>query len=127
MSWTWVRRDVLIAIHNEQLAEHGGALGMRDEGLFDSALARPEHLAAYQKPDVFQLAAAYAAGIIKNHPLVDGNKRVGFIAAVLFLELNGYRFAGSELEVVEKTLGVAANAIGEEEFALWLKANCERP
>lgn len=123
--WIWLRRDALTALHGEQLAEHGGASGVRDQGLLESALARAENLAAYGEPDAFDLAAAYAFGIVKNHPFLDGNKRTGFIAAATFLALNGWMLTANDRDVVETVLGLAASEIGEAEFALWLKANCE--
>lgn len=121
--WIWLRRDALSALHTEQLAEHGGANGIRDEGLLESALARPENLAAYGEPDAFDLAAAYAFGIAKNHPFVDGNKRAGFMAAATFLALNGFELSAPEQDVVETVLGLAASAISEQEFADWLREN----
>lgn len=122
--WIWLRRDALAALHAEQLAEHGGANGVRDQGLLESALARAENLAAYGDPDAFDLAAAYAFGIVKNHPFVDGNKRAGFIAAATFLALNGWMIAASDLDVVNKVLDLAAGAVSETEFALWLRESC---
>ena len=122
--WIWLRRDALAALHAEQLAEHGGANGVRDQGLLESALARAENLAAYGDPDAFDLAAAYAFGIVKNHPFVDGTKRAGFMAAATFLALNGWMIAASDLDVVNKVLDLAAGAVTEAEFALWLKENC---
>lgn len=116
---------MLSAIHREQLAEHGGAEGVRDQGLLESALARPENIAAYGDPSAFELAAAYSFGIIRNHPFVDGNKRTGFIAGAIFLELNGFAFSASEFDVVESTLKIAAGGMGEGEFVLWLEANCK--
>jgi len=123
--WVWLRPDALTALHSEQLAEHGGANGVRDMGLLESALARPENLAAYGEPSVFDLASAYAFGIVKNHPFIDGNKRAGFQAAATFLFLNGQSLTASDQSVVETVLGLAAGEVSEEEFALWLKANCE--
>lgn len=125
MKWVWVRLDVLTAIHREQLCEHGGADGVRDHGLLESALARPENIAAYGEPAVFELGASYAYGIIRNHPFIDGNKRTGFIAAIMFLELNGQGFSATEAEAVEKTLAAAAGVLSEKDFALWLEANCK--
>ena len=124
--WTWLRRDALTGIHSEQLAEHGGAAGVRDEGLLESALARPENLAAYGEPDAFDLAAAYGFGIVKNHPFVDGNKRAGFMAAATFLALNGYDLAASNKDVVETVRKLAASGIGEADFATWLRENSRR-
>ena len=126
MSWTWVRPDARVSIHREQLAEHGGAEGVRDQGLLESALARPENSTAYEGPSAFELAAAYAYGVIRNHPFVDGNKRTGFIAGAMFLELNGYAFSATESDVVEMTLKAAAGDVSEEEFALWLEANARK-
>ena len=96
---------------------------MRDLGLLESALARPQNLHAYCEGDAAALAAAYAFGIIRNHPFVDGNKRTGFLAAALFLEANGYRFVASEAEAVMRTLALAASEIDEAEFAAWLREN----
>ena len=92
MSWRWIDRKLLELLHDESLAMHGGASGLRDAGLLDSALARPLNLAAYGEPDLAALAASYAFGLAQNHPFVDGNKRVGFVLGVLFLEINGARF-----------------------------------
>lgn len=104
----------------------GGLAGIRDEGLLDSALARPEHLLAYGKPRIFERAAAYAFGLAKNHPFIDGNKRIGFAAAIVFLEANGRRFHGSEADATVQTLALAAGAASEAEYATWLKANSRR-
>ena len=123
----WVRRETILTLHDQLLAEFGGASGVRDAGLLDSALARPRNLLAYGKPSVFDLVTSYAAGLVKNHPFVDGNKRIGFTVAVLFLELNRQRFAATEAEAVVKTLALAAGAIGERAYAKWLETNCRRP
>jgi len=101
--------------------EHGGCEGIRDAGLLASALARPRNIAAYGNPTVFELAAAYALGIIQNHPFVDGNKRTGFLAAYTFLALNGWRLIAPEASVVATVLAVASGEIDEAEFAAWLK------
>jgi death on curing protein len=124
--WNWLRPDALKAQHSEQLAEHGGSSGIRDEGLFESAMARPENLNAYGEPSVFELAAAYASGIVRNHPFVDGNKRTGFLAGIMFLELNGQAFSGPDIEVVEKTLALAAREMSDDEYAQWLKDNSKK-
>lgn len=124
MSWQWLRRSVVLAIHGEQLAEHGGRGGVRDEGLLDSALARPRQLASYGVPDVFALAAAYGCGIIRNHPFFDGNKRTGFLAAFVFLAINGQVLRAGEAEVVEVVVAVAAGRMDEAGLAAWLAANC---
>ena len=122
----WVLRETVLTLHEQSLAEFGGAAGIRDEGLLDSALAKPENLFAYGKPTLFELAASYGFGLVKNHPFVDGNKRVGFIVAVVFLELNGYRFQATEAEAAVRTLALAAGEISEADFAAWLKANSRR-
>jgi death-on-curing protein len=119
----WVQRETILILHEQLVAAFGGTGGIRDEGLFDSALARPQNLFAYSKPTVFDLAASYAFGLLKNHPFVDGNKRIGFAVAALFLELNGYRFQAAEAEVVVRTLALAAGADTEADYAVWLKAN----
>ena len=119
----WVRRDVVIAYHELLLAEHGGSSGIRDEGLLDSALARPRNLLAHGNPTLIDLAASYAGGLVKNHAFVDGNKRIGFATSVLFLELNDLRFNAPEVEAVLNTLALAAGEIGEAEYGAWLKAN----
>jgi len=121
----WVDRASVLLLHSESLAHHGGAGGVRDMGLLESALARPQNLHAYGEGDVAALAAAYAFGIIRNHPFVDGNKRIGFITAAVFLESNGYRFTASEAEVVVRTLALAASEIDEAEFAAWLRDNVQ--
>jgi len=122
----WVRRDVVLAVQEMLLAEHGGAAGLRDEGMLDSALSRPENLFAYGKPTVFELAAAYAFGLAKNHPFIDGNKRIGFATCIIFLELNGYVFTASEVDAVLKTLALAASEMTESAYAIWIQANSRR-
>lgn len=121
--WVWIERGVIIAIHEMQLAEHGGLAGVRDEGLLDSALARAANLAAYSQPDVASLAAAYGWGISRNHPFIDGNKRTGFVAAELFLSLNGYDLLANDANCVVTMLGVAAGDVSEETFAAWLRTH----
>jgi death-on-curing protein len=121
--WVWIDRSVLLAVHDEQLAEHGGAAGLRDAGLFDSALARPLNLAAYGKPDVADLAASYAVGLAKNHPFIDGNKRTAFVAMELFLALNGRDLTASDTDCVLTMLAVAAGDIDEAALAGWLRRN----
>jgi death-on-curing protein len=123
-------RSVVIAAHHEQLAEHGGAAGIRDAGLLDSALARPENLVAYGDPDVASLAASYGFGIVRNHPFVDGNKRAALIATELFLalngfDLNGYRLVATQAEATVAMLSLAAGELKEEEFAAWLRGHVE--
>lgn len=121
----WVERAAALLLHDESIASQGGSAGIRDMGLLESAMARPQNLFAYGEGDAAALAAAYAFGIIKNHPFVDGNKRTGFLAAVLFLEANGFRFISGEAEVVVQTLSLAAGEIDEVEFAAWLRDNVE--
>jgi death-on-curing protein len=107
--------------------KNGGVAGVRDAGLLASALARPRQIHAYcEEADVIEMAAAYAAGIIRNHLFVDGNKRTGFVAGVLFLELNGYSLVASEEEAATAVFGLAAGTLGEEAFAAWMRANTER-
>jgi death-on-curing protein len=122
----WLTKEVALKFHARLLEEFGGAHGLRDEGLLDSALGRPQHLFIYGKPTMFQLAASYASALVRNHPFVDGNKRIGFACAVLFLEINGYRFVGSEADAVINTLGLAARKIDEAAYAKWLRANSKR-
>jgi death on curing protein len=120
-AWVWLSGDVLCAVHEEQLAEHGGAAGTRDAGLFDSALARPQNLLAYGEPDLASLAAAYGYGIARNHPFIDGNKRTAFVAVELFLALNGFQLVAGDAECVVIMLKVAAGEIEEDEFAAWIR------
>ena len=122
----WLTREVILAVHEDLLARYGGLAGLRDDGLLESALHRPLHLFSYAKPSLFQMAAAYAAGIIKNHPFLDGNKRTGFMAVYVFLEANGRTFSAPEEEVVIHTRALAAGAIGEGDYAAWLKRACRR-
>ena len=122
----WVRRDVVLAFHESLLAEHGGSAGIRDEGLLDSALGKPLNLLAYGKPTLFDLSASYGLGLVKNHPFIDGNKRIGFAIATLFLELNGIVFHAAEVDVVLRTLALAAGEMTEAAYAEWLKANSKR-
>ena len=119
--WRWIERRVLIAIHDMQLAEHGGGAGLRDDHLLESALAKPQNLAAYGEPDVAALAAAYGYGISRNHAFIDGNKRTGLVATELFLRLNGYRLVVGDADCVLTMLAVASGDITEEEFAAWLR------
>jgi death on curing protein len=119
--WHWVDREVLLVLHDESLAEHGGGIGIRDMGLLESALMRPENLAAYGQPDYAELAAAYGYGLAKNHPFIDGNKRVAFLAVGLFLYINGYRFTASQSDATKAVLALAASEKSEEEFAQWIR------
>ncbi|BBO85887.1 death-on-curing protein [Desulfosarcina ovata subsp. sediminis] len=126
MIWRWLRQDVVIAMHDEQIAEHGGSPGLRDAGLLSSALTRPQNKEVYETPSVFDLAAAYAAGIIQNHPFVDGNKRTGFLAAYVFLGLNGWDLVASEADAVGAVLALALREINEDHFSDWLKEHAIR-
>lgn len=123
MDWRWIDKRVLLLLHDESLAEHGGGRGIRDEGLLDSALARPQNLVAYGDPDVADLAASYAVGLAKNHPFVDGNKRAGFLALGLFLYLNGWRLHALQPAATATMLAVAASELTEQELAVWIRAN----
>ena len=121
----WISKRALLLLHDESLAQHGGASGVRDEGLLESALARPENLAAYGSPDAAELAASYAFDLAKNHPFVDGNKRAAFLAAGLFLALNGQRLAVAQAEATVMALDLAASDITEEAFGNWLRAHLQ--
>ena len=119
--WVWLRTDVVQALHDRQLAEHGGPAGVRDQGALESALARPQNLAAYGDPDAAALAASYAFGIARNHAFVDGNKRTAWVAARLFLELNGVAFRFDKVEATRTVLALAAGQLGEDELADWFR------
>ena len=121
----WVTREECLAIHEMMLAQHGGLAGVRDEGLLESALSKPRNLFAYAKPGLVEMAASYAAGIILNHPFLDGNKRAGFMVAAVFLEVNGYVLTASEESVVENVLALAAGKLTEYGYAAWLTANSQ--
>jgi death-on-curing protein len=123
---TWVLRETALTVHDQLMARFGGVSGVRDTGLLDSTLTRPRNQLAYGEATLFDLAAAYAFGIVKNHPFVDGNKRTGFTIAALFIELNGYTFAAGEAEAVVRTLALAAGDISQTEYATWLKVNSKR-
>jgi death-on-curing protein len=126
MSWTWLSKSTVLAFHAMQIAEHGGGDGLRDEGLLESALSRPENMVAYGSPTVFDLAAAYAFGIAKNHPFVDGNKRTAFVAAAVFLDINGYEFQAPEVDVILNVLALAAGETNESSFSSWLRQNTRK-
>jgi death-on-curing protein len=119
--WRWISERVVLAIHDEQLAEHGGGAGVRDMGLLQSALARPRHLALYGNPDLAALAASYASGIAKNHPFVDGNKRTSFIVANVFLLDHGYEIATDDAEIVAAVTALASGQLDEAGFAEWVR------
>ena len=119
--FTWINRRALLLLHGESLVLHGGAQGIRDEGLLDSALTRPENLARYHQPDVFDCAAAETFELTKNLPFNDGNKRAGFLGAGMFLHLNGYRLTASPQDAALTMLALAASKLSEMDYADWLR------
>jgi len=126
-NWRWITRQALLLLHGESLAEHGGGEGIRDEGLLDSALARPLNVVACADPaappDIATLAASHGFGVAKNRPFVDGNKRAAFLAVGLFLYLNGHRLQATQGEATLTMLAVAAGDLGEDDFAAWLRGH----
>lgn len=126
MKWRWIDRRALELLHAESLAEHGGGAGLRAEDLLESALARPPNLIAYGAPDFADLAAAYGAGIIGNHPFVDGNKRAGLLSVGLFLALNGYRLDATQADATLTVFALAAGEIDERAFAAWIRGRARR-
>jgi len=125
MTWRFISRRALVLLHDESLAEHGGRPGLRDEGLLESALARPQQLLAYGEPDLAALAAAYGFGLVRNNAFVDGNKRAAFLAVGLFLALNGQRLQASQSEATLTMLALAAGDLSEDEFAQWLREHLQ--
>jgi len=123
LSWTWIRKDTVLAIHDEQLAEHGGESGVRSESLLDSALDRPKNKANYMRPSTATLAAAYAFGLVKNHPFLDGNKRTAAVVSELYLNLHNAQLTATDAQVVEAIEGVAAGRISEEELISFFEAH----
>jgi len=122
----WIDERDALTLHDRLLALYGGAAGLRDRTLLESALARPRQLHAYaESPDLIDMAAAYIAGIVRNHPFIDGNKRTGFVIGVLFLEINDYLFTAREEDATQAVLGLAAGTIDEPSFAAWLRANAK--
>ncbi len=121
----WVLPAVAIVLHGRLLAEHGGAEGLRDPGLLEAALARPRQILAYGKPDHRDLAAAYVSGLVRDHPFIDGNKRLGFMLAYVFLRSNGYRLVAGEADAAAMTLGLAAGSVLERDYADWMRRNVE--
>ncbi|MEX2206662.1 MAG: type II toxin-antitoxin system death-on-curing family toxin [Myxococcota bacterium] len=122
----WLQPRLVLAVHDLLIVEHGGLPGLRDEGLLESALARPLNLYAYSKPDLPALAACYAAAIIANHPFIDGNKRTGFAAAATFLDRNGAELGASEADATRMTVALAAGNTTEDAYAAWLRDNAGR-
>lgn len=123
----WIEESLVLTIHGEQLAEHGGAEGLRDRGLLESALARPLNRAAYGEPDAAELAAAYGFGVARNPPFVDGNKRAAFVLTELFLVLNGYELVAEDADCLVAMLAVAAGDMDEAAFAGWIRSNVRAP
>lgn len=123
MDWIWLDSAVMMAVHDEQLAEHGGIAGVRDMGMFESAMQRAPNLVAYGAPDFADLAAAYGVGLAKNHPFLDGNKRTAFVATELFLALNGYELQADDVACVLTMLAVAGGEMDEAAFAAWIRKN----
>jgi death on curing protein len=117
----WLPEWLVYEVHDNQIAEHGGASGVRDAGLLASALARPLNAFAYGVEDIFDLAALYAAGVVKNHPFVDGNKRTGFILSELFLNANGWSLDATDDDVIACVLLLAGGEWDEENYAVWLR------
>ena len=122
MTFVWITKSVVLAIHNEQLAEHGGLPGLRDENGLESALARPHHLMAYGTPDIIDIAASYACGLAQRQHFFDGNKRVSAVVTELFLDLNGKTLIATDMEIVETWLALAANRMNETEMSAWLRS-----
>lgn len=125
-AWRWIDRQVLMAVHDMQLAEHGGGAGLRDITLLESALSKPVNLAAHGEPDACALAASYGSGIARNHPFIDGNKRTAFVALVLFLRLNGWQLQATDADCVLTMLAVATGELGENDLAAWLRTHAAR-
>ena len=124
----WIGEADVLAIHDRLLDLHGGRAGLRDDSLLKSALARPlQHVTYSSGVDIIDLAMLYTAGIVRNHPFVDGNKRTGFVTGVLFLELNGYRFTASETDAAQAVLDLAAGVLDEKGFGEFLRVNAKRP
>lgn len=120
----WLLKAVVLALQEIQLAEHGGQPGLRDENLLESALARPQNLLVYGSPDIFDLAAAYAYGLARNHPFIDGNKRASFVASFTFLAMNGYSVTANQADRLLTWMAIADGRLTEAEIANWFRANC---
>jgi death on curing protein len=119
----WIAEEIVRVIHQDQIEQHGGSLGIRDENLLSASLARPRHLLAYSQPDLFDLAAAYGYGLAKNHPFIDGNKRTAFAVMATFLLVNGYLLEVPEMEVVPMMELLATDQENQESLAQWLRKN----
>ncbi len=122
----WIPKEVILPMHDKLLHRYGGSDGIRDEGLLESALSRPQQLFHYEQSNLFSIAASYAFGIIKNHPFIDGNKRTGFMSAYTFLAANGHRLIATEEDALRMTAGLAASVVSEQEYATWLAAMSEK-
>ena len=120
----WLLESAVLIAHELTLSVHGGGAGIRDQGLLESALARPQNLFEYGEPGIFELAAAYTGGIVQNHPFIDGNKRTGFLAGAAFLELNGFQFLADESEATQIVLALASGRLTEQQLAEWLEKSC---
>lgn len=123
----WIDERDVIAVHTLLLEQHGGLGGLRDRGLLESALARPHHHHSYSESvGIIDLASLYTVGIVRNHPFVDGNKRAGFTAGILFLEINGFEFVATEEDVIANVFALAAGELNETSYAAWLRSNAKR-
>lgn len=122
----WLTREECLALHEMMVAQYGGTLGLRDEGLLESALGKPKNLFVYGEPTLVDLAASYTTGIVKNHPFLDGNKRTGFMMGAGFLERNGCEFFADEADAAIRTLALAAGEMTEKAYATWLEANSRK-
>lgn len=125
-AWRWITPAAMMQLHDMSVAQFGGLAGLRDEGLFASAMARAEQLAHYGQPDFADLAAAYGYGLAKNHAFADGNKRAAFLSIGLFLRLNGYKLSASQLDATQTILKLAAGELEETALAAWIRANAEK-
>ena len=121
-TWRWISEAVALAVHDEQIAEHGGAPGVRDRGLLQSGLARAQNRAAYQEPDAADLAAAYAFAIVRDHPFIDGNKRTALVLAEIFLADNGYALNADDTDILKAVLGLTDSSMTEKDFAIWMRS-----
>ena len=121
--WKWIDKQLLVILHDESLALHGGASGIRDDSLLDSVLNRAVNLAMYDEPDFAELTAAYGVGLAKNHAFIDGNKRVAFLVVGLFLGMNGYKLKATQVDATLTVLAVASGEMLEADFAAWIREN----